>query len=126
MTIPSSISGNYNVYARTMIALCEISYQEIATIPQTVKDELKLQVVWGPAELVSDLDVAYSLMFVAHKAESNEYIVVIRGTNFDSWESWTKQDFAIGTTQPFNKLAPHAPSTALISQGTYNGMQDLL
>ncbi len=126
MTTSPFISGNCNAYPPIMIALCEISYQDIKTIPHTVKDQLKLQVVWGPAELVSDLDVAYSLMFVAQNVGSNEYIVVIRGTNFDSWESWMKEDFAIGTTQPFNKLAPHAPSTALISQGTYNGMQDLL
>lgn len=119
------LESNYNYYPRTMIRLCEISYQDMSSIPGAVKD-LGLKVVWGPAEKVSSWGIPYSLMFVAMRSEPEEYIVVIRGTNMYSWESWTKQDFDIGTTKPFNQLAPHAPANARISQGTLNGMNDLL
>ena len=118
-------ANSYNYYPRTTVRLCEISYQDMSAIPQAVAN-LGLNVVWGPAELVSSWDISYSLMYVCKRSPLNEYFVVIRGTNMYSWESWTQQDFAIGNTQPFNQLAPHAPADALISQGTFNGMTDLL
>ena len=119
------LESSYNYYPRTMIRLCDISYRDMSSIPGAVKD-LGLKVVWGPAEAVSSWGISYSLMFVAMRSEPEEYTVVIRGTNMYSWESWTKQDFDIGKTAPFNKLAPHAPANALISEGTFNGMNDLI
>ncbi len=117
--------NNYNYYPRTMVRLCNISYLDINAIAGAV-NQLSLEVVWGPAQLVSSWDIPYSLMFIAKNATTGEFTVVIRGTNFDSWESWMNEDFDIGSTQLFNLLAPHAPSNALISNGTYNGMVDLI
>lgn len=119
----------YNHYPNTMINLCNISYEKISDIKASV-EATGQTIVWGPQELVSDVDVAYSLMYVAFNEASREYTVVIRGTNFDSWSSWTKQDFAVGNTQPFNSLPctvpMSAPTSVLISQGTFNGMKDLI
>ncbi len=125
MTLLKPLADNYNSYPRTMIRLCEISYQELDDIPAAVQ-ALGWELVWGPAELRSIFDVSYSLMFVCRNSRTDEYTVVVRGTNMDSIESWTMEDFDIDTTQPFNRLAPHAPDNALIAQGTFNGMQDLL
>lgn len=125
MTNLKPLADNYNYYPQTTIRLCEISYQDMSSIPGAIAN-LGLELVWGPAELVSSWDISYSLMYVCKRSPLNEYFVVIRGTNMYSWESWTQQDFAIGNTQPFNQLAPHAPADALISQGTFNGMTDLL
>ncbi len=125
MTNLKPLANNYNYYPRTTIRLCEISYEDMGSIPGDVEN-LGLEVVWGPAELVSSWDISYSLMYVCKRSSLDEYFVVIRGTNMYSWESWTQQDFAIGTTRPFKQLAPHAPASALISQGTFNGMKDLL
>ena len=110
-------------YPSTMIALCEISYDYMHSIPDKVR-KIGWEVVWGPAELVSWLDISYSLAFVCRRQD--EYTVVIRGTNMMSWDSWEKEDFAIGTTRRFNELAPHAPANALISHGTFRGIEDLL
>lgn len=119
----------YNHYPNTMINLCTISYEDIGNIASSVQ-KIGQSVVWGPVQLVSSVYVPYSLMYVAFDNATKEYIVVIRGTNFDSWSSWTEQDFAIGNTQPFNTLPSNtpinAPSSALISQGTFNGMSDLI
>jgi hypothetical protein len=125
MTMLKPLADNYNYYPRTMIRLCEISYDDISIIPSEVQ-QLGLDVVWGPVELVSWLDVSYSLAYVCMREDPNEYTLVIRGTNMDSWDSWEKEDFAIGTLRLFNELAPHAPASALISHGTYRGIKDLL
>jgi hypothetical protein len=84
--------------------------------------------VWGPTQL-SRFGIPYSLMFVAKNTKTEEYFVVIRGTNFESLSSWIEQDFAVGSAQPFSKLPgspPNIPADALISQGTFNGMTDLI
>ena len=125
MTMLETLANNYNYYPRTMIRLCEISYDDLSLIPGEVQ-QLGWNVVWGPAELVSSWDISYSLAYVCARSQPNEYTMVIRGTNMDSWDSWVKEDFAISTKVPFNRLAPHAPASALISQGTSNGMNDLL
>lgn len=122
-----SSQSDYNYYPRTMIALSEISYQEINIISDSVKSELGLEVVWGPAQLTSDLGITKSLMFVAHRKTKNEYIVVLRGTTLDSWDSWTKEDFAIGPPPVhFNTLATLAPKDACISKGAATGMGYLI
>ncbi|MEK6262303.1 MAG: hypothetical protein AABP62_27205 [Planctomycetota bacterium] len=125
MTMLKPLADNYNYYPRTMIRLCEISYQKFPDIPAAVQG-LGLELVWGPAELRSIFDVSYSLMFICRNSQTDEYTVVVRGTNMDSVESWFMEDFDIDTTQPFVRLAPHAPANALIAQGTFNGMKDLL
>ncbi len=122
-------SSNYNYYPNTTIELCVISYSDINTIAGQVATNTNLQVVWGPFEHLSDLGVAYSLMYVAKNPQTGEYFVVIRGTNPLSLESWLGQDFDVSTSQPFGSLPgnpPGVPSSALISQGTFNGMSDLI
>ena len=126
MTLLEPLANDYNYYPRTMVDLAAISYDDLGSIPNEVQ-QLGWQVVWGPAELVSWLDVSYSLAYVCRRPQPyNEYTVVIRGTNMMSWDSWEKEDFAIGTTRPFNELAPHAPANALVSYGTFRGTTDLL
>jgi hypothetical protein len=126
MSVLEALANNYNYYPRTMIRFCSISYEDMGSIPGDVQN-LGWEVVWGPAELVSWLDISYSLAYVCRRQlTQTEYAVVIRGTNMMSWDSWEKEDFAIGTTRPFNELAPHAPANALISHGTYRGIVDLL
>lgn len=117
--------GGYNVYPRTMVRFSAISYESMSDIPGAVQ-ALGWDVVWGPAEHRSIVDISYSLMYACRNRQTGEYAVVIRGTNFDSLRSWIFQDFDIGTTVPFVKLAPHSPSNALIAKGTFNGMLDLL
>src|SRR5688500_6553271 len=117
-------TSSWNYYPRTMIRLASIAYQDVGDIPASV-EALGLNVVWGPVQNWDD-DISDSLMYVAMRDQPNEYTVVIRGTNMDSWFSWTQEDFAVGTTQPFNQFAPHAPASALISQGTFEGMTLLL
>jgi hypothetical protein len=116
MTNLETLASNYNYYPRTMISFCSISYNSLSSIPGEVK-KLGWDVVWGPAELVSSLDVSYSLAYICRRQQLNvapEYTVVIRGTNMMSWDSWVKEDFAIGTTRPFRELARRAPANALI------------
>src|SRR5579872_3437613 len=123
--LPDITAETYGYYPRLMARLCDASYLSIDQIPVAVA-ALGQQVVWGPAQLVDSLGVSYSLAFICKAVNGSEYTVVIRGTNMMSWWSWMSEDFAIGSTQPFNKLAPHAPANAKISQGTYNGLTDLL
>jgi hypothetical protein len=129
MPTPAEAAANtgdgYNYYPQTMIDLCAISYQDIGSIPAAV-EQLGLQVGWGPAQLVSDLGGSYSLAFVAYRSDPDEYTVVVRGTMLDSLEAWVNEDFDIGNTVPFNQFVPSAPAGAAISQGTANGMNDLL
>jgi hypothetical protein len=126
MPFPTDVASNYGYYARLMIALAVIAYADpMASIPGQV-EPLGQQVVWGPAELVDGLGVSYSRAYITRRDSMDEYTLVIRGTNALSLQSWTLQDFDVGRAVPFNTLAPHAPPNALISQGTYNGMADLL
>jgi len=128
MTTPAELaatSSGYNYYPHTMIRLCEYSYDEPSTIPARVEQE-GLTVTWGPAQLISATGRSYSLAYVAHRPDPNEYTVVIRGTPIDSWEAFITEDFEIKTLMPFQDFVPSAPSTAMIAEGTYHGINDLL
>ena len=125
MGTPAEAASDFGYYPRTMIDLAVIAYSDIASIPPKV-EALGMEVVWGPAQLVRWDGITYSLAYIAHRRHTHETTVVIRGTTVDSWSSWTLEDFDVGTTQPFNQLAPHAPADALVSQGTFNGVTDLL
>lgn len=118
-------TNNYNYYPNTMIELCEYSYERIPDLDAAVK-ALGLQVVWGPSYHGDDWRFSDSLMYIVLNPATQEYTVVIRGTNPVSIESWLREDFAVGTTMPFNSLVPTAPSSALISDATYNGISKLL
>jgi lipase (class 3) len=129
MGFPDNTAYPYNYYPNTAIELCVISYDDMAAIPVNVKTKTSLSVVWGPAELTGWLGIAYSLVYVAADSATGEHFVVIRGTNPDSLYSWLDEDFDLSPTPAFNTLPgcpPGAPDSALISQGTFNGMSDLI
>ncbi|MFZ5637273.1 MAG: lipase family protein [Pseudomonadota bacterium] len=129
MDVFEQIGRNYDWYPNTAIALCAISYDDMGAIPGEVENQTGLKVVWGPAELDHWDDVSYSRAFIAGDSETNEYFVVIRGTNFESLSSWLNQDFDLDKAKPFGQLPgspPKVPADALISQGTFNGMSDLI
>ncbi len=116
---------SFNYYPRTMVRLAGlIADQDVSTIPASVQ-ALGQTVVWGPVQEYHD-EISDSLMYVAMRDNPNEYTVVIRGTNMDSWYSWEKEDFAIHTLRKFSELAPHAPDHARVSHGTFRGMKLLL
>jgi hypothetical protein len=127
----TDLLANFGYYAQLMIQLAVIAESHVGAIPAQV-DSLGWNVVWGPAELRDGLGVSYSRAFIARRADSAQYTVVIRGTNPLSWRSWMGEDFAIGRTVPFNALWPTDTLPAAlvnagrISQATYNGMTDLL
>jgi hypothetical protein len=126
MSFLSQIASNYGYYVRLMIALAIIAYDDpMTSIPGRV-EQIGMEVVWGPAEIGDGLDVSYTRAFIVHDPASDEYTVVIRGTNPLSLLSWTLEDFDVGHTVPFNTVAPNAPASALISQGTYNGLAYLV
>ncbi|MCG6904659.1 MAG: hypothetical protein LJE68_18460 [Rhodobacter sp.] len=129
MDFLSNTGNPYNYYPNTAIGLCAIAYDDVAEIPPAVKSQTGLDVIWGPAELTGWLGVAYSLVYLASNPATGETWVVIRGTNPDSLYSWLDEDFDLSPTPAFNTLPgcpPGAPDTALISQGTFNGMSDLI
>lgn len=88
----------------------------------------KLKVVWGPEEAYHDVlgvPVPYSAAFIAQGPGEGEYTVVIRGTEANSLMSWITEDFEV-TPVPFSRFAANAPPNAMISQGTSNGLNDLI
>lgn len=129
MDVSEQIGRNYNHYPNTAIALSSIAYDAMAQITAETRSQTGLDVVWGPAELQHDDGISYSRAFIARDPATDEYFAVIRGTNFDSLSSWLKQDFDLDVACRFADLPGHppgAPDDALISQGTFNGMSDLL
>lgn len=130
MNVFELIGSNYNYYPNTAVELCVFSYGDTPTIAPAVSAGTDLNVVWGPAECLSRITgVPYSLMYVAAKASTGEYFVVIRGTDFLSLATWLLQDFDVDASQPLGTLPgnpKNIPTTALVSQGTFNGMSDLL
>ena len=130
MNVFELVGSNYHYYPNTAVELCVISYGDTPTIAPAVSACTDLNVVWGPAECVSRITgVPYSLMYVAAKASTGEYFVVIRGTDFLSLATWLLQDFDVDASQPLGTLQgnpKNIPATALVSQGTFNGLSDLL
>ena len=130
MNVTELVGASYNYYPNTAVALCVISYSDIGTIAPAVAQQTDLTVAWGPAQCVSSITgVPYSLMYVAKRASTGEYFVVIRGTDFLSLSTWLLQDFDVATSKPLSALPgnpKNIPATALVSQGTFNGMSDLL
>lgn len=115
------MSNNYST-PQIMIRLCNISYDFfMSSIKNDVTEQLGLNVVWGPEERIHDL-VSDSRMFVVNGPGTNDFTVVIRGTNMISWESWSGEDFDIGAIVNFNTYVPSAPADAVIARGTSTGM----
>lgn len=121
--MPTDIFSNFGHYARLMIALAVIAYNDpIGSIKAEV-EPLGVQVVWGPAEIGDGVGVSYTRAFITRDtASKGVYTVVIRGTNPLSLLSWSLEDFDVRTAVPFNTIVPTAPDSALISQGTYYGL----
>jgi hypothetical protein len=129
MDVFDTVGRNYDWYPNTAIALCAIAYDDMSAIAGEVAAQTGLQMAWGPAELKHSDGISYSRAFIAADFVTGEYFVVIRGTNFDSLSSWLKQDFDLDKTMPFGALPgspPGVPANALISQGSFNGMSDLI
>lgn len=129
MDVFEQIGRNHDWYPATAIALCAISYDDVSAIAGEVESQTGLKVVWGPAELDHWDGVSYSRALIAGDEATGEYFAVIRGTNFESLSSWLKQDFDLDKAKPFGALPgspPNAPADALISQGSFNGMSDLI
>lgn len=127
-TFPTQQS-DYSYYPTTAIDLCVASYLPIAQITAAVEALGDLKVTWGPAEACSSWDVSYSLAFVAERVSTGERFVVIRGTNPYSLESWLKEDLDVIPPRQFNKISgcpSLVPDSIVISNATYNGMNDLL
>ena len=126
MSFFEQIAANYGYYVRLMIALAVIAYDDpMHSIPDRV-EPLGVNVVWGPVEGDDGLGVSYTRAFVVHQPENDEYTVVIRGTNPLSLMSWTLEDFDVGNVVAFNTVAPDAPDSAVIAQGTYYGLAYLV
>ncbi|MBX7204373.1 MAG: hypothetical protein K1X81_03010 [Bacteroidia bacterium] len=124
MSNPDLTTSQQNLLFNGLIDLCVYSYSKPAEIVTKVQN-MKLQVVWGPADL-STVFVPYCLAFIAQSPGTGDYYVVIRGTDPESLTSWLKEDFAISTTKPFTDFVSSAPQNANISTGTWNGMNSLL
>lgn len=121
---------NYSL-PQKMIRLCNFSYITDSTtekriLKDSVQKWLGMNVVWGPEELISGFGISYSSMFVAYDLLPEAYIVVIRGTNFESLKSWIGEDFEIHKAVRFRRFVKAAPANAKISKGTCNGMEDLI
>ena len=78
-------------------------------IPPEVTSATGLTVVWGPVELRDWEGISYSRAFVAGDATTGEYFAVIRGTNFESLQSWLKQDFDLDKAVPFGQWPGNPP-----------------
>lgn len=62
----------------------------------------------------TQFNFALAFVFLNRRDSTNEYSVVVRGTNPLSLESWFKEDFAVGVQVPW----PGGPTGAKISQAT--------
>lgn len=81
-------------------------------------------VAWGPAIFIQD---EYSAnLTVVLKRSSNDYRIVTSGTNPDSQYDIDNEDNAVFQLQALDQLIPSCPSGAQISQGAWNGIQNVL
>jgi hypothetical protein len=119
-------------------SLDPVMLMQLAAIAYDAKDFVRLsvdfhfmgrvKVVWGPEEAYHDVlgvPVPYSAAFIAQGPGEGEYTVVIRGTEANSLMSWVTEDFEVSPV-PFSGFAANAPSNAMISKGTSNGLNDLI
>lgn len=81
-------------------------------------------VAWGPA-IFTDNGISANLTVVL-KRSSDDYRVVTSGTNPNSNYDINNEDNAVFQLQPLNQLIPGSPSAAQISQGAWNGIQNVL
>lgn len=132
MNVFDHLRNDYNYYPIAAIELSVIAYNLMDFIPMEVQDNKLLDqtVVWGPAELDGLAPVPYSKMFVSKRNNSEEYFVVIQGTNPMSLTAWTKEDFDVHAAVSMAKLKSAYPITipkdVVISKGSFNGIQYLL
>lgn len=109
-----------------MIDLCVISYSQIQNIRQEIQNlNAGWELVWGPAQLVSESGISYSLMYIVNDPTSGETAIVIRGTNPLSFEQWL-QDFDLTPLTSFSQFVPGISSDIKITNGMNQGLSDLL
>lgn len=123
--------NSFNYYPNAMITLASLAYASFNDIAAQVSGTTWLgqTVVWGPAQLMRE-DASYSLAYITERPSAPgrpfvEHTLVIRGTELDSWDAWSTEDFDTHKTEPLSNLIPNTPAGARISQGTYNGIHDL-
>lgn len=81
-------------------------------------------VVWGPAWHYPDYtwdSESDACMFIARSRDTGNMMVVMRGTNFLSMDSWLYQDFDTGVMVSLTDLVPNAPASATVARGTHAG-----
>lgn len=96
----------------------------IPKIPTLVKeDSADWKIVWGPAIFrYRDDRKQDSGMFVIQQISNpSNYVLAIRGTNYDAWEDWFKEDFEVLCMKKWSRA-----SGAKISKATNNGIELLL
>lgn len=132
MNVFDHLKTNYNYYPNVAIELSIIAYEFVNLIKPSIEIRPKMmqEVVWGPAEATGELGIPYAKIFITKVWGAEEYFVVIQGTNPFSLDAWTEEDFDVDVAVPFATLIPgnptNIPEDVVISQGTFNGMQDLL
>lgn len=81
-------------------------------------------VVWGPTwHYPAYSEESDACMFVAKQNGTDNYMSVMRGTNFASMSSWLSQDFDTGVMKSMQEIVPNAPANAMIARGTKTGTE---
>ena len=128
MNVFELVGGSYNYYPNTAIELCVISYGDTSTIAPAVTANTDLSGVWGGMRVehhwrAVQLDVRRGKgqhrrilrRHSRHRFFEPRYVAVagLRCRHFAAAQHLAGQ-------------SKNLPSTALVSQGTFNGMSDLL
>lgn len=119
----NTMPGNSNDAKMLRLSLSSYAYLK-GHDPKAGREAIALAVeFWGVSGTVDWFAVAddrhqfsFALVFVVleSQAETNEYSVVVRGTNPMSLDSWFRENFAVGTKVPW----PGSPGAGKISQAT--------
>ncbi len=83
------------------------------------------EVVWGPSWHYPGSPAWYesdACVFIARNRANGDMMVVIRGTNFLSMDSWLQQDFDTGVMVNIADMVPNVPKDALVARGTHKGL----
>lgn len=124
---------------QVMFTLAYLAYDgETSTDPKVVLQELtadlakvaplqgQWQLVWGPTLFKFDISLLDDNMwYVARNSVTGEYVIAIRGTNFDAVLDWIVEDFWIS----FHKTWPYGSISGLdpkIADGTALAIDKLL
>ncbi len=88
--------------------------------------------IWGPYVWTNNPNtnkiICDNTVALFYNSSQKLFVVGIAGTNSNSMYDWMTEDFDVSTTQPWNTVSAvtNAPATAVLSTGTYNGINNLL